>query len=299
MSKLSRYNSGYKYLLVCVDVFSRYMAITPLKNKSATSATEGFKKILAGPAFKGVKYIFSDRGPEFKNNILQRYFKDKQIKWYSSFSVEVKCGLVERHIRTIKTLIYKSLSLYKTNNYISKLDILLKKYNNSQHRGLLGNTPHSVHFEFDRSQIIDLYRAMYLNRPYKKRGSLPKYHNLSVGDCVRVASAKRQNPFSKGYTLANTPEIFRVNSINRDQSIPTYFLKDLSGENITGAFYREELIKVVQPTLLDFKILKTEKLPSGDRLYKVTFNDFSSDFVGYVRKSQIEKYAKQSHPISH
>ena len=33
LSKLSRYNAGYKYLLVCIDCFSKYAWIEPLKTK--------------------------------------------------------------------------------------------------------------------------------------------------------------------------------------------------------------------------------------------------------------------------
>lgn len=33
LRKLSRYNNGINYLLVCIDIFSRYVKIVPLKKK--------------------------------------------------------------------------------------------------------------------------------------------------------------------------------------------------------------------------------------------------------------------------
>ena len=45
MSKLSQYNDGYKYLLVAVDVFSRYAQVVPLRSKNASHTLSGLKKI--------------------------------------------------------------------------------------------------------------------------------------------------------------------------------------------------------------------------------------------------------------
>ena len=38
-------NKGYRYLLMTVDVFSKYGWIEPLKDKKGETVTEAFKKI--------------------------------------------------------------------------------------------------------------------------------------------------------------------------------------------------------------------------------------------------------------
>ena len=46
MDKLSDTNNGVKYLLVCVDVFSRFVRVQPMKSKYSTDAVVAFKKML-------------------------------------------------------------------------------------------------------------------------------------------------------------------------------------------------------------------------------------------------------------
>ena len=46
MDKLSDTNNGEKYLLVCVDVFSRFVRVQPMKLKYSTDAVVAFKKML-------------------------------------------------------------------------------------------------------------------------------------------------------------------------------------------------------------------------------------------------------------
>ena len=47
ISSLARCNKGYKFLLTCIDVFSKFAWVVPLKNKSGESLVNGFQSILA------------------------------------------------------------------------------------------------------------------------------------------------------------------------------------------------------------------------------------------------------------
>ena len=44
---LSRYNKGYKYLLTCIDIFSKYAWVVPLKTKQGQELVKAFQTILA------------------------------------------------------------------------------------------------------------------------------------------------------------------------------------------------------------------------------------------------------------
>ena len=44
MQQFSKWNKGYRYLLMVIDVFSKYGWIVPLKDKKGESVTEAFKK---------------------------------------------------------------------------------------------------------------------------------------------------------------------------------------------------------------------------------------------------------------
>ena len=42
ISSLARFNKGYKFLLTCIDVFSKFAWVVPLKNKTDESLFNGF-----------------------------------------------------------------------------------------------------------------------------------------------------------------------------------------------------------------------------------------------------------------
>ena len=44
MQQFSKWNKGHRYLLMVIDVFSKYGWIVPLKDKKGESVTEAFKR---------------------------------------------------------------------------------------------------------------------------------------------------------------------------------------------------------------------------------------------------------------
>ena len=46
ISSLARFNKGYKFLLTCIDVFSRFAWVVLLKSKTGESLVNGFQIIL-------------------------------------------------------------------------------------------------------------------------------------------------------------------------------------------------------------------------------------------------------------
>ena len=48
---LAKYYDNYKYILFCIDVFSRYALATPLKSKRTGEVIHGYKTLIA----KGMK----------------------------------------------------------------------------------------------------------------------------------------------------------------------------------------------------------------------------------------------------
>ena len=100
VQNISRYNDGYRYILICIDVLSKYVWLIPVKNKMGTEIANAFKKILK----KGRKprKIQSDAGKEFLNRAFQSLLKKRGIEFFISSS-EKKASIVERVIRTIKS----------------------------------------------------------------------------------------------------------------------------------------------------------------------------------------------------
>lgn len=72
MSNLAKFNDNKKFILTCIDVFSKYAWAKVLKNKSAESVLESIKEILAT---RVPKRIQTDEGKEFLNKLVKQLLK--------------------------------------------------------------------------------------------------------------------------------------------------------------------------------------------------------------------------------
>ena len=97
MQSMQKFNDGYRYLLVCIDVFSKYAWVVPLKNKTGLSLVEAFKIILASG--RKPEKIITDQGTEFLNKHFKALLKDEDIGLYNTYN-ETKASVVERLIRS-------------------------------------------------------------------------------------------------------------------------------------------------------------------------------------------------------
>ena len=184
-STLARYNNGYRYVLVVIDIFSRYVQAEPVKKKDGLSVLEAMKQILDSDQFTGINRLNSDNGKEFYNKNVQSYLKGKQIKLYSVHSYEIKASIAERAIQTLKRKIYKYMTQNNTYFYLPILQKIVKSYNNSPHKSLgMDQTPSIVHKLTDPHDIQEQFYRMY-----KKEGSRRKTdsNKLDIGQTVRIA----------------------------------------------------------------------------------------------------------------
>jgi transposase InsO family protein len=135
-SKYSHWNSGYKYLLCCVDVFSRKAFVLVIKKKSDT--TEAMSKILAKN--KPI-LIQSDIGTESLNNSFQKLLKSLSIRHITVAVGDKRSqGIVERFNRTIALMISRYQESRNTNRYIDVLADIVYNYNYTFHRSI-NDTP--------------------------------------------------------------------------------------------------------------------------------------------------------------
>ena len=224
VDKLSQYNKDVKYLLVAVDVLSRYVRVQPLKDKYAATATKAFAKMLN----KRVKpeKVWTDKGTEFKG-VFEQFCKRKGIDMYTTQS-ETKSAFAERNIRSLKNIIYRHLEEHWTYAYLLHLQEFVKTMNTRVNR--VTNLAPSKVTKKDVPHLVSLTVGSHM---VKK----PKF---KLGDTVRIA--KEDLPFKKGYKQNFTDELFEIIDVPTINP-PTYQLIDQDGEEILGKFYERELIK--------------------------------------------------------
>ncbi|XP_028404004.1 uncharacterized protein LOC114526613 [Dendronephthya gigantea] len=133
LQSIQKFNDGYRYLLVCIDVFSKYAWVISLKNKTGPSLVEAFKIILSS-GLKPEK-IMTDQGTKFLNRHFRALKNEEDIELYNAYN-ETKASIVERLICTLSAKMWRYFTVKKTMRYIDMLPDLVNSYNHSVHRSI-------------------------------------------------------------------------------------------------------------------------------------------------------------------
>ena len=193
MQLLSKYNKGIRFSLCVIDIFSKYAWVVPLKDKKGVSIATVFQSILKQSNRKRNK-IWVDKGSEFYNASFKKWLRDNDIVMYSTNN-EGKSVVAERFIRTLKSKIYKYMTLISKNVYIDKLDDVVDEYNNTYHTTI-------------EIKPIDVKDNTYINTDKETND---KDHKFKVGDRVRIS--KYKNIVAKDYTPNWSEEIFVIKKV--------------------------------------------------------------------------------------
>ena len=129
-------NKGYKYLLTCIDVYSRKVDVKPIKTKTGDVVLKAFKDIIDRMGI--CKNLNCDLGSEFIYSPFKKYCDDNHIEiWYSNPEQSNKNAIIERFHRTLRNMILK-YTVANGKSYIDILPDLIDNYNSSYHRTIDG-----------------------------------------------------------------------------------------------------------------------------------------------------------------
>ena len=266
MQSFSRYNKGYKYIIMIIDIFSKYGWAIPLKSKVGIEVTKAFSKLWASS--KPPERLWVDKGKEFYNNSMKDLLDRHHVQLYSTENEE-KSSVVERWNRTIKRIMWKYFTANNTNVYINMLPNIIRKYNNTYHRSIKC-TPTAARKASNHQHV---YEALFGGDTNVKK--TPK---LKIGDRVRII--KKKNIFEKGFTPNWTEELFTVDTVKSTQPI-TYTLVDTKGEKIHGTFYEQELQKTKQEIYRIEKVIKKRKRNGIQEVY-VKWKGYNNSFNSWI-----------------
>ena len=62
MQPFAKYNNGFKYILMVIDVFSKYGWVAPLKTKTGAAVADALKRIIKKNQFSSPKNLWTDKG---------------------------------------------------------------------------------------------------------------------------------------------------------------------------------------------------------------------------------------------
>ena len=106
-----------------------------------------------------------------------------------------KSAVAERFIRSLKTKVYKYMTSILKNVYINKLDDIVNKYNNTQHRTI-------------KMKPVDVKDNTYIDSNKEANNKNPKF---KVADHERIL--KYKNIIPKGYTPNWFEEVFVIKEV--------------------------------------------------------------------------------------
>ena len=256
VSRLSRHNHGTKFLLTCIDIFSKKAWVEPLKDKTATSLVNAFESIQRSLP----KKLQTDKGTEFLNRKLQQWLKAHKVHHFTTENEDIKASILERFNRTLKSKLWHYFTRHDTLTYMDVLDSMVDVYNHTPHRSI-GMAPNDV----TSKNKARIWFRLYANPISYKEPA------LRVGDSVRISKARRV--FKKGYLAQWTEEIFTIVERKSTQP-PTFVLADYSGEVLKGTFYPQKLQKVI----------KTDDVYRVEKILKRSKNQALVKWLGYPDK---------------
>jgi transposase InsO family protein len=186
----------YRYIMVCIDIFSRFVWAFPLTGKSVAVTTRALEKLLDECKEKP-RLISNDSGPEFQGSF-DALLKSRGIKHINGIPGRPESnGVVERVNGTLKKLILREKA-YKGLGWGDHLANAVDNYNNLPH-GTLGISPAEAIAlpKAEQEELATQHKT--LKRNYKA----DTIQRLQVGDKVRLKVNKNR---LEHYATANWSE---------------------------------------------------------------------------------------------
>ena len=277
MSNYAEHNDGYKFILTFIDCFSRVAHARAIKSKSAANVSAALESIIEDHP---IACLQTDRGTEFVANTVTKMLKSHDIHSFVAYNQDIKCAIVERFNRTLKTRMFRYFTSKGTRKYIDVLQKLVDAYNKSIH-STLGITPSSVSEANQERLFKRMYgfaneRALRSKALLMKRGE-PQFR---AGDIVR--KKYYLSPMEHRFLPNYTDVVYKISHIIRGYPRYKYKLKTYDGKEVDGTYYSEELILVNDPIYRIEKIVKER----GDRVL-VKWVGYGSEHNSWIKRSDV------------
>ena len=228
MGKWKKFNKGYAYFLLIIDIFSRFVWTVPLETLTGVEMVTALKTIFTK---QKCQVLRSDGGTEFNNRNVKAFLRKENVKHVVTKN-ETKANFAERAIKSIKSKVSKQSYYRQTREWIQTLGDVTEGYNKTIHRSI-GMTPTHAR----TADQVDLWKYQYgpkkKSERRKKQNSSPKateIYKFKKGDTVRVSVLKW--PFLREYQEGWSHELFTVVERNVQQGIAQYTVKGYDNKGI-------------------------------------------------------------------
>jgi hypothetical protein len=250
-----------KYLLTCVDVFTRKLWAYPLESNTSTEVARQLQKFIN--SYKILKTIQSDNGNEFKGEFAD-LLKSKGITHVKSLpATPTSQAYVERNNGTLKRALYG----YKQKtgkDPLPDLDSFVDSLN-LQPNATTGVVPAVAMLPEYKDKILEK-----MEKYKSKKNDQGSTKNLEPGEKVRVRLEKTDIPADmrnkikkqKGYLPRWSSEVYKIKQrfdAKSTWALPFYTL-DTTDNLKNKRFRRSDLLKLSEDTKVETHKPKTQNI---------------------------------------
>lgn len=278
--QLSKYNNGYGYFILAIDVMSRYVWTQPIKTTTGVEVSRALEEIFKHKRLP--RKVRTDKGTEFSNKTVKSVFDSHTIDHFVTQN-ETKACYSERAIQSVKSKLTRYMRSKQTYKWVDVLGDITKGYNNSYHRSIR-KTP----AQFNKQDEMRMWRESVENTS-PPPGKQMRY-KFQIGDIVRIS--KLRHSFHRYYSEHWTNEFFVIRDRSLKQYIPAYTLTDYAGESISGIFYEAELQKIFVAEDTVYKIEKVMKRRTLNRVKQVLVKwwGWPDKFDSWIRAADVKTF---------
>lgn len=266
-------NDGFRYVLVCIDDFSKYAWLRALKNKDAGSVMSAFRDIFESS--KRVPHrLRTDRGKEFENRTMDKFYREHDILFFVTTNSTIKASIVERVIRTFKARIYRYFTSKGNHRWVDELQNFAEGYNSSYHRSIKMSPK-----EASEAETSVVFRNLYEGKTLKELMEKVEKPTINEGDVVRLQYDK-DKVGDKSYFTTFTDQTATVDKVIQ-KPMPLYSLLDYRKKEIPRHFYKHEIQSIPEPSYRINKVLR-ERIKNGKKQYYVSFIGYPASENSWV-----------------
>ena len=180
VGKTEKTEKIYRYGLLLVDIFSKFCKVVPIETKTIPEFIESLKTGINDMGGKP-ETIYCDGEGAIGSNEMKRFLADENIRLIQT---RRHAAVAERHIRTIKDLLFKRMEHLKTDidDWHTILPPVLLQYNTRMIHSSTGMIPADAKLPRNESLVK--------GRLEIKKISKRRYPEVEVGDSVKVYQKK-------------------------------------------------------------------------------------------------------------
>jgi len=306
-------NRGYRYILSCIDFFSKKVFAIPLKNKEGETARDGLESICS----KNNTYpliIQSDNGGEFIDQSVKDWASAHEVKLVRTLSyTPTSNGLIENFNNILRKMIREGFIRNNNLNWVDHLNQYIENRNNSKH-STTKYTPNQIWKE-GREPLDKLTKRQKdaireddriinddeekLNkvvvRLEDKAGKMldKAKEDFEPGDRVRVLTSALHSKIrsliksgnAKYIVVKYSPEIYYIDSVLK----PKGPHKDFRNKRYTLRYNSNGQRLLTELKLNNPDAVRGQKIFFGSDLQKVDLNKMSDSVLGQGQADRLNK----------